>query len=41
MPFTGTPEDVAPLAIFLASDEFHYTTGQTICAEGAVRFFRS
>lgn len=34
MGYFGTPEDIAPLAIFLASDESNYITGQTICAEG-------
>lgn len=34
MGYFGTPEDIAPLAIFLASDESYYITGQTICAEG-------
>jgi NAD(P)-dependent dehydrogenase (short-subunit alcohol dehydrogenase family) len=32
--YFGTPEDIAPLAIFLASDESNYITGQTIGAEG-------
>ena len=30
----GTPEDIAPTAIFLASDESDFVTGQTIGAEG-------
>lgn len=30
----GTPEDIAPLALFLASDEADYITGQTIGADG-------
>jgi len=30
----GTPEDIAPTAIFLASDESNFVTGQTICVEG-------
>ncbi len=30
----GAPEDIAPTAIFLASDESNFVTGQTICAEG-------
>lgn len=30
----GTPEDIAPTAIFLASDDSNFVTGQTICAEG-------
>jgi NAD(P)-dependent dehydrogenase (short-subunit alcohol dehydrogenase family) len=30
----GAPEDIAPTAIFLASDESNFVTGQTIGAEG-------
>jgi len=30
----GAPEDIAPTAIFLVSDESDYVTGQTICVEG-------
>lgn len=30
----GTPEDIAPLALFLAGDEGNYITGQTIGADG-------
>ncbi len=30
----GAPEDIAPTAIFLASDESNFVTGQTICVEG-------
>lgn len=30
----GTPEDIAPTAIWLASDESSFVTGQTIGAEG-------
>jgi len=30
----GDPEDIAPLALFLASDESKYITGQTIGADG-------
>jgi len=30
----GEPEDVAPLIIFLASDDSHFVTGQIICATG-------
>ena len=32
--YFGTPDDIAPLAIFLASDESNYITGQTIGADG-------
>jgi NAD(P)-dependent dehydrogenase (short-subunit alcohol dehydrogenase family) len=33
----GEPEkDVAPVALFLASDDAHYVTGQTICADGGM-----
>lgn len=34
MGFFGAPEDIAPTAIFLASDESNFVTGQTIGAEG-------
>lgn len=30
----GEPEDVAPLIVFLASDDAHFITGQVICATG-------
>jgi len=30
----GAPEDIVPTAIFLASDESHFVTGQTIGVEG-------
>ncbi len=33
-PRKGTPEDVANTALFLASDEGEYITGQTICVTG-------
>jgi NAD(P)-dependent dehydrogenase (short-subunit alcohol dehydrogenase family) len=32
----GEPEDVAPLIVFLASDDAHFVTGQLICASGDV-----
>ncbi|RLC61539.1 MAG: beta-ketoacyl-ACP reductase [Chloroflexi bacterium] len=32
----GEPEDVAPLIVFLASDDAHFITGQVICATGDV-----
>lgn len=35
----GTPEDVAPLAVFLASDAGNYVTGQTIGADGGSTMF--
>lgn len=31
---TGTPEDVANTALFLASDESNFITGQVICVDG-------
>jgi 3-oxoacyl-[acyl-carrier protein] reductase len=33
-PRKGTPEDVANAAVFLASDEGEYMTGQTLCVTG-------
>jgi len=30
----GAPQDIANIAVFLASDEGEYVTGQTICAAG-------
>ncbi len=30
----GEPEDVAPVIVFLASDDAHFVSGQTICATG-------
>jgi len=35
----GAPEDIAPTAIFLVSDESDYVTGQTICVEGGAVMF--
>lgn len=35
----GEPEDIAPTAVFLASDESAYVTGQTIGVEGGVTMF--
>lgn len=32
----GEPEDVAPVIVFLASDDAHFITGQIICATGDV-----
>lgn len=32
----GEPEDVAPLIVFLASDDAHFVSGQVICASGDV-----
>jgi NAD(P)-dependent dehydrogenase (short-subunit alcohol dehydrogenase family) len=32
--YFGAPEDIAPLALFLASDEGNYISGQTIGADG-------
>lgn len=33
----GEPEDIAPLAVFLASKEAHWVTGESIRASGGVR----
>ena len=35
----GSPDDIAPLALFLASDVSHYITGQTIGADGGSTMF--
>lgn len=35
----GGPDDIAPLALFLASDESNYITGQTIGADGGSTMF--
>ncbi len=37
--YFGTPDDIAPLALFLASDESNYITGQTIGADGGSTMF--
>lgn len=37
--YFGTPDDIAPLAIFLASEESAYITGQTIGADGGSTMF--
>jgi 3-oxoacyl-[acyl-carrier protein] reductase len=34
---TGQPEDVAPVAVFLASDESRWITGETLIVSGGVR----
>ncbi|WP_193336926.1 SDR family NAD(P)-dependent oxidoreductase [Devosia beringensis] len=33
----GEPEDIAPVAVFLASDDAHWVTGEAIRASGGVR----
>jgi 3-oxoacyl-[acyl-carrier protein] reductase len=33
----GEPEDIAPLAVFLASDEAHWISGESIRATGGAR----
>lgn len=33
---TGKPEDIAKTALFLASDQASYITGQTICVDGGL-----
>jgi 3-oxoacyl-[acyl-carrier protein] reductase len=33
----GEPEDIAPVAVFLASDDSHWVTGESIRASGGVR----
>lgn len=35
----GTPEDIAPMCLFLASDEGNYITGQTIGVDGGATMF--
>jgi NAD(P)-dependent dehydrogenase (short-subunit alcohol dehydrogenase family) len=36
-PRLGTPEDIAALVVFLASDESAFITGQNICVDGGAR----
>ncbi|NGZ85930.1 glucose 1-dehydrogenase [Duganella aceris] len=33
----GEPEDIAPVAVFLASDDAHWVTGESLRASGGVR----
>jgi len=33
---TGYPEDIAPLAVFLASDKASWVTGEVIAASGGL-----
>jgi NAD(P)-dependent dehydrogenase (short-subunit alcohol dehydrogenase family) len=35
----GTPQDIAPMCLFLASDEANYITGQTIGVDGGSTMF--
>ena len=35
----GDSEDIAPTAVFLASDESNYVTGQTIGVDGGSTMF--
>ncbi len=37
--YFGEPKDIAPLALFLASDESNYISGQTIGADGGSTMF--
>jgi len=39
MGFFGTSDDIAPTAVFLASDESNYVTGQTIGVDGGATMF--
>ena len=33
---TGQPDDIAPVAVFLASDESRWVTGDTLAVSGGV-----
>ena len=33
---TGQPEDIAPVAVFLASDESRWVTGDTLAVSGGL-----
>jgi 3-oxoacyl-[acyl-carrier protein] reductase len=35
----GTPDDIAPTCLFLASDEGNFVTGQTIGVDGGSTMF--
>jgi 3-oxoacyl-[acyl-carrier protein] reductase len=34
---TGQPDDIAPVAVFLASDESRWFTGDTLAVSGGLR----
>lgn len=34
---SGQPEDIAPIAVFLASDDSRWLTGETLLASGGMR----
>ncbi|HET8638581.1 MAG TPA: SDR family oxidoreductase, partial [Acidobacteriaceae bacterium] len=34
---TGQPDDIAPVAVFLASDDSRWVTGETLLASGGLR----
>jgi 3-oxoacyl-[acyl-carrier protein] reductase len=34
---TGQPDDIAPVAVFLASDESRWVTGDTLAVSGGLR----
>jgi len=34
---TGQPDDIAPVAVFLASDESRWITGDTLAVSGGLR----